>query len=79
MDAADLSAGDLLRTHDGSWATVQAAEVEEQPVQLAPGFLPYPATGLLPAGTLIPTTDGLKPIEDIEIGDYIAVPSPDRN
>jgi hypothetical protein len=41
VDAADLRAGDLLRTRDGSWATVQAVEVEQRPVhQLAPGFLP---------------------------------------
>jgi hypothetical protein len=80
VDAADLRAGDLLRTHDGSWATVQAVEVEEQAVhQLVPGFAPYPSSGLLPAGTLLPTADGLKRIEDIEVGDYIAVPAPDRN
>jgi hypothetical protein len=80
VDAADLRAGDLLRTHDGSWATVQAVEVEQRPVhQLAPGFVLYPSSGLLPAGTLIPTSNGLKKIEDIEVGDYIAVPSPDRN
>lgn len=80
LDAADLRAGDLLRTHDGSWVSVQAVEVEEQPVhQLVPGVMPYPVSGLLLAGTLIPTADGLKPIEDIKVGDYIAVPSPDRN
>jgi intein/homing endonuclease len=79
VEAGDLRAGDLLRSHDGSWASVQAVEVEERPVHLAPGFMPYPATELLSAGTLIPTADGLKPIEDIKVGDYIAVPSPDRN
>lgn len=80
VDAADLRAGDLLRTRDGSWASVQAIEVEETPVhQLIPGVMPYPSSGLLPAGTLIPRADGLKPIEDIKVGDYIAVPSPDRN
>jgi hypothetical protein len=80
VDAGDLRAGDLLRTHDGSWATVQAVEVEEQPVhQLVPGVMPYPSSGLLPAGTLIPTSTGLKKIEDIEVGDYVVVPSPDRN
>jgi hypothetical protein len=51
VDAADLRVGDLLRTRDGSWATVQAVEVEEQPVnQLVPGVMPYPSSGLLPAG-----------------------------
>jgi hypothetical protein len=55
-------------------------EVEEQPVhQLVPGVLPHPSSGLLPSGVLIPTADGLKPIEDIKVGDYIAVPSPERN
>ena len=79
-DGYDLRAGDLLRTHDGSWATVQAVEVEERPVhQLVPGVMPYPATGLMTAGTLIPTADGLKPIGDIKVGDYILVPSPERN
>lgn len=51
VNAGDLRAGDLLRTHDGSWATVLAVAIEEQPVhQFVPGFLPYPATGLLTAG-----------------------------
>jgi hypothetical protein len=40
---------------------------------------PFPCTGLWPAGTLIQTADGPKPIEDIMVGDYIAVPSPERN
>ena len=81
VSAGDLRVGDLLRTHDGSWATVRAVAVEElQPVhQLVPGFAPYPSSGLLPAGTLIPTADGLKRIEDIKIGDYVVVPSPERN
>ena len=80
VEASDLVAGDLLRTHQGTWATVQAVEVEEAPVpQLVPGFFPYPMSGVLPAGTLIPTADGLKKIEDIKAGDYIMVPSPDRN
>lgn len=80
VDAGDLRAGDLLRTRDGSWATVQAVEGEQRPVhQIVPGVMPYLSSGLLPAGTLIPTADGLKPIEDIKVGDYIAVPSPDRN
>ena len=79
-DAGDLRADDLLRTHDGSWASVQAVEFEERPVhQLTPGFMPYPSSGLLPAGTLIPTAAGLKKIEDIKVGDYITVLSPDRN
>jgi hypothetical protein len=53
VDADDLVAGDLLRTRDGSWATIQAVEVEEQPVnQLVPGVMPYPSSGLLPAGRL---------------------------
>jgi hypothetical protein len=57
VDAGDLRAGDLLRTRDGSWATVQAVEVEQRPVhQLVPGVMPYPTSGLLPAGTLIPTS-----------------------
>jgi hypothetical protein len=80
VDAGDLRADDLLRTRDGSWATVQAVAVEEQPVhQLVPGVMPYPSSGLLPAGTLIPTSTGLKKIEDIEVGDYIVVPAPERN
>jgi len=31
------------------------------------------------AGTLIPTAAGLKPIEEIKVGDYVVVPSPERN
>jgi len=81
VEAGDLRAGDLLRTHDGTWATVQAVAVEEEQHvhQLVPGFMPYPSSGLLPAGTLIPTAAGLKPIEEIEVGDYIVVPSSQRN
>lgn len=76
MDATDFRVGDLLRTRDGSWASVQAIEVEETPVhQLVPGVMPYPSSGLLPAGTLIPTADDLKKLDDIKVGDYIAVPS----
>ncbi len=78
--AVNLRAGDLLRTHDDTWATVQVVAVEEAPVhQLVPGVMPYPVSGLFPAGTLIPTSTGLKKIEDIKIGDYDAVPSPERN
>jgi hypothetical protein len=76
VDATDLRVGDLLRTRDGSWATVQVLAVEETPVrQLVPGNMPYPVSGLLPAGTLIPTADGLKKAEDIKVGDYVVVPS----
>jgi len=44
VDAGDLRAGDLLRTRDGTWATVQAVHVEvDQPVhQPAAGFGSYP-------------------------------------
>jgi len=80
VSATDLKAGDLPRTHDGTWATVQAVAVEEQPVhQLVPGVMPYPSSGLLPAGALVPTAAGLKPIEDIRVGHYVVVPSPERN
>lgn len=80
VDAGDIRAGDLLRTHDRTWATVQAVAVEEDPVhQLAAGFGSYPSSGLLPAATLIPTAAGLKPIEEIKVGDCVVVPSSHRN
>jgi hypothetical protein len=80
VEAGDLVAGNLLRTHQGTWTTVQAVAVEEAPVhQPVPGVMPYPMSGLLPAGTLIPTADGLKKVEDIEVGDYVVVPAVDRN
>lgn len=64
-----------------TWATINAVAVEEpQPIhQPAPGFAPYPSSGLIPAGTLIATVAGLKPVEDIRVGDYVVVPSPERN
>jgi len=79
--AGDLRAGDLLHMHDGTWATIKAVTVEDpQPLhQLVPGFSPYPSSGLLPAGTLIQTATGLKPVEDIRVGDYVVVPSPEEN
>lgn len=76
VDAGDFLAGDLLRTQQGTWATVQALAVEEAPVrQLVPGNMPYPVSGLLPADTLIPTADDLKKLDDIKVGDYVAMPS----
>jgi hypothetical protein len=39
----------------------------------------YSSLGLLPAGILIPTADGLKKVENIKVGDYVVVPSPNRN
>jgi hypothetical protein len=80
VDALELVPGDLLRTVQGIWAIVQAVHVEEAPVhQLVPGFMPYLSSGLLPAGTLIQTSDGLKRIEDIKVGEYVVVPAPHRN
>jgi hypothetical protein len=79
--ATDLKAGDQVRTHGGTWATVRAVAVEgPQPVhRLIPSVLPYPSSGLLPAETLIQTAAGLKAIEDIRVGDYVVVPSSERN
>ena len=34
-----------------------------------PTVTPYPMSGLLPAGTLLTTAAGLKPVEDIYVGD----------
>ena len=80
VNARDLKPGDRVRTSDNTWATIKAVAVEERPVhQLAPGFAPYPSSGQLPAGTLIQTAAGLKPVEDICVGDYVVVPSPERN
>jgi len=36
-------------------------------------------SGRLPAGTLIQTATGLKPVEDIRVGDYVVILSPERN
>jgi len=69
VDAGYLRAGDLLHTHDGTWATVQAVA----------GYFPKPSSGLLPAGTLIPTAASLKKVEHIEVGDHVVVPSSHRN
>jgi hypothetical protein len=80
VDAYGLRVGDLLRTRQGSWATVQAVEVVEAPVhQLVPRIIPYPTSELLTAGTPIPTSTDLKPIEEINVGDFVIVPDPDRN
>jgi hypothetical protein len=80
VSATDLHAGDEVRTSDGTWATIKTVAVEgPQPVhRLVPGFSPYLSSGLLPASTLIPTA-GLKPIKDIRVGDFVVVPSPERN
>jgi hypothetical protein len=84
-DAADLQQGDKLRTHDGQDVPVEAiTDTGEEAVgyRMGAAVPPFPCTGLGPAGTLIETADGPKPIEDIQPGDRIVVRGPldpDRN
>ena len=78
-DAADLQQGDQLRTHDGNNVAIDAitADGEEAVVyQMAAGVPPFPCTGLMQAGTMIETADGLKKIEDVKPGDRIVVRNP---
>jgi hypothetical protein len=79
VNAGDLHQGDKLRTHDGDNVPIDAItdSGEEQVVyQMDAAVPPFPCTGLWPAGTLIETADGPKPIEDIQMGDRIVVRNP---
>jgi len=81
-DAADLHVGDWLRTHDGQAVAIDAITdqgEESATYQMQPGVPPFPCTGLWPAGTLLETADGPKPIEEIEVGDYVVVPPSQHN
>jgi hypothetical protein len=82
-DAADLQQGDQLRTVEGTNVPIDTITEEQAVVyQMDAAKPPFPCTGLWPAGTLIETADGPKPIEDIQPGDYVVVRpplAPERN
>ena len=78
-DAAELRVGDPLRTHDGQEVPIAAiTEDGEEAVvyQMDVRAPPFPCTGLWPAGTLVETADGPKPIEDVQVGDRMVVRNP---
>jgi hypothetical protein len=78
-DARDLHVGDQLRAADGKKAVLEAiTPASEQAVvyQMDPNVPPFPFTGLWPAGTMLETAEGLKPIEEIEPGDRIVFRKP---
>jgi hypothetical protein len=78
-DAADLQQGDKLRTHDGNNVTIDTITDTGEEAVVYPMDVtmpPFPCTGLWPPGTLLETADGLKPIEDIRVGDRIVVRDP---
>jgi hypothetical protein len=77
--AAALRAGDQLRTPDGQNALIEAITdhgEKEVVYQMDARMPPFPCSGLWPAGTLLETADGLKPIADIQPGDGIVVRDP---
>ncbi len=84
-NADDLHVGDQLLAHDGQQGTIEAIthDSDEAVVyQMDAAVPPFPCTGLMPAGTMIETADGLKKIEDITLGDRIVVRDrldPERN
>jgi hypothetical protein len=78
-NAAELRCGDLLRTTDGQDVPLAAitATGEEIAVYRMDAALPlFLCAGLWPAGTLVETADGPKPVDDIGPGDRIVVPDP---
>ncbi len=74
-DAGEVQQGDKLRTLDGSNVPIDAISEGEQAIvhQMDAGVPPFPCTGLMQAGTMIETADGLEKIEDVKPGDYIMV------
>lgn len=84
LTVAELRAGDRMRTMIGQEFVIERIEDKgnaEVVYQLQPTASPHLCTGLLPAGTMIDTADGPKPIEDVKAGDYVAMPplDPERN
>jgi len=83
--ASDLRLGDPLRTHDGQDVPLDAITDHGEDLvvyELEAGVSPFPCTGLWPAGTLLETADGPRPIEEVKPGDYLVVrppPDPERN
>jgi hypothetical protein len=76
-DATDLHVGDKLRSHDGQDVPLDAITEEQATVyQMDAAVPPFPWIGLWPAGTLLQTADGLKPIEEVKAGDYLVVRPP---
>ncbi len=76
-EASKLHVGDRLRNHHGQAVPIDGiSESQEAVLKMQPGASPHLCTGLLPAGTLLETADGLKAIEDVKAGDYIAMPRP---
>ena len=56
---------------------IDAITTEEQSVvEMQPGVPPFPSGTPLPAGTMIETRKGFKPIEDVRPGDHIVMPEP---
>ena len=75
-EAADLQVGDRL-VGVGKDLPIEAITIEEQRVvEMQPGVPLFPSDTPLPAGTLIQTRKGLKPIEDVKPGDHIVMPEP---
>jgi hypothetical protein len=75
-EAADLRVGDRL-VGVGKDLPIERITTEERPVvEMQPGVQPFPPSSPLPAGTMIQTRNGLKPIEDVKPGDYFVVAKP---
>ena len=79
VNPGDLHAGDYLNWTDGQYVMVEAVTDDGQQAiihQVDAGSPTFPNLGLLKPGTLLMTSTGLKPVEDIKPGDCICVPNP---
>ena len=84
-EASRLRPGDFLRTFDRQDVTIESMTDTGEEVaayQMNAARPSFPCAGLWPAGMLLETADGLKPIEAVKPGDY-RVPckplDPERN
>ncbi len=74
--AGDLQIGDRL-VGVGNDLPIERITTEEQPVvEMQPGVASFPSDAPLPAGTMIQTRKGLKPVEDVKPGDRVVMPEP---
>ncbi len=79
IEARRLRIGDRLRTADGKLVAIDGivpTSETAQVYQMDPYLPPFPFTGLWPAGTMLETAEGLKPIEEIDPGDRIVLRKP---
>ncbi len=75
-EASDLQVGDRLIGVGEDLPIERITTDEQSVVEMQPGVPPFPFSGLLPAGTVLQTRNGLKRIEDVKSGDHIVMPKP---